>query len=1256
MSKCKSSTVVELPGASMKVKNTLQGPSTTTVTPSTSTTFPSASTNALVDHLEESDNEMSTVEEESQSRPQAHSSRAKLKAAIMLQMVVNSAKRKKLVQREQLRSKGGSKEVLKEGEGGVREWGMKMNEEEEEESLIATNSKRRVVIDRKMINGEDEDSDSEEVSGEITAFQPDESEEILQNDAPDEETFTVPPEIEAKEWKVAPAPKTLSTEELYVTESSEITSSPTVLDHHSKEDLIPNIPNILPKTNTMLITSNNSSLVTDTDFDSVTTSSASPTTLLPTSSSTTSPTLTQTSSATTSPSPQTYPVNSSSPPTSASILFSTSSFARSSPTPISSTSASTPSSHPDSSSSSNMPYSHINSFEASITSLPLSSSSLSPSYPEPVSISAATQSSSSTTFITTSPTAQFTSANSTAKTSVTSTSTTIASMATDPTIIASTTTASTTKASTTTVSTTTASTTSDSTTTASTTKASATTPSTTTPSATTPSATTPSTTTPSTTTPSITTPSTTTPSTTTASTTTASTTKASTTIASTTTASTTSPSTVSLPSLAPPSPPPQRFPTKIRLSQYPTLLSNHPVPSPPSLNSTRVISPRHPILHKEHHRPPHLIFVPPSLRPPIPRRPFPPLSSIPAKRIPQVPTISPSSPSTPKKELPVKAELDARDWVAVPPPNTTFSPSVSSTINSSPAHPLSTKPHPNKVEKGWQRPYNPTHSFPPFIPIEGHFSLPWQPAYVTSSPKATYQSTPLSTTGREVLSVVTSVSVESAPKVHPVLSTTAANIPVTAAVLESGSVYPRGSSSTDASSNEIGLENHTLEYPHQVGVFAEGNVDSNNDVAVGEGQVKESDPEVVAEPGMASTTTYILLSLAVVPGVVAIASAARCLLLHRKKSLYESETSSEVSCMGGRTLKTCSRSSQGNAMAAEERTTMHPTSDMFRVITRLPRVAHLGWENEGRRQRGKSGRNLDEDGEEVPEKDNEHSTGDSLQIGNWEFPRSKLRLQTLLGQGNFGQKLCEPPLLIMEYVMFGKLLTFLREHKTKQRYANVSDDPEILTSRDLLIFAYCVIKGMEYLVSKGVVHRDLAARNILVDHNKICKIADFGMSRCVTDTGGQIYEEKQKQGALPVRWMAPESLFRGTFTHKSDVWSFGVLLWEILTLGSTPYPGIGARDVMRRVRDGRRLERPSHVRLEIFRVAARCWHRDPSLRPTFSRLRADMGPILASSPAGISRSSGGMDSDMCLVSNRGNRRWRPPGPQIDLNQFEDDSG
>ncbi|XP_077504411.1 tyrosine kinase receptor Cad96Ca [Amblyomma americanum] len=203
----------------------------------------------------------------------------------------------------------------------------------------------------------------------------------------------------------------------------------------------------------------------------------------------------------------------------------------------------------------------------------------------------------------------------------------------------------------------------------------------------------------------------------------------------------------------------------------------------------------------------------------------------------------------------------------------------------------------------------------------------------------------------------------------------------------------------------------------------------------------------------------------------------------------------------------------------------------------------------------------------------------------------------------------DPLFVIMEYVPFGKLQTYLRESRVERSYGNLHGSSKHLTSRDLTSFAYQVAKGMEYLSSKGIIHRDLAARNILVGENKTCKVADFGFARDVITT--HVYERKS-EGRLPIRWMAPESLYDNIFTTKTDVWSFGILMWEIVTLGSTPYPGLAAAEVMRRVRDGYRLEKPEHCKREMYNIMYYCWDPDPNERPSFSELTCLLDKLLVS--------------------------------------------
>lgn len=202
----------------------------------------------------------------------------------------------------------------------------------------------------------------------------------------------------------------------------------------------------------------------------------------------------------------------------------------------------------------------------------------------------------------------------------------------------------------------------------------------------------------------------------------------------------------------------------------------------------------------------------------------------------------------------------------------------------------------------------------------------------------------------------------------------------------------------------------------------------------------------------------------------------------------------------------------------------------------------------------------------------------------------------------------DPIYVILEYVAGGTLQEFLRKSRSEQHYKNLHGDSQTLSSRDLTSFAYQIAKGMEYLSSKKVIHRDLAARNILIDaSDQTCKVADFGFARDVM--ANNIYERKS-EGRLPIRWMAPESLYDNIYTSKSDVWSFGVLMWEIVTLGSVPYPGLHASEVMKRVRDGYRLEKPEHCKRELHNIMVKCWDKSADERPSFIDLVQDFELLL----------------------------------------------
>ncbi|KAJ8281716.1 hypothetical protein COCON_G00042350 [Conger conger] len=187
-----------------------------------------------------------------------------------------------------------------------------------------------------------------------------------------------------------------------------------------------------------------------------------------------------------------------------------------------------------------------------------------------------------------------------------------------------------------------------------------------------------------------------------------------------------------------------------------------------------------------------------------------------------------------------------------------------------------------------------------------------------------------------------------------------------------------------------------------------------------------------------------------------------------------------------------------------------------------------------------------------------------------------------------------PIYIVTEFLSNGCLLNYLREE--------VANPPPIL----LLEMCKDVSEGMAYLESQQYLHRDLAARNCLVDGNGSVKVTDFGLSRYVLDD-----EYTSSAGSkFPVRWSPPEVLLYCRFSSKSDIWAFGVLMWEVYTLGRMPYERLNNTDIVNKVSSGLRLYRPQLAKEAIYSIMLDCWHDKPEERPTFQDLAVTIQDLL----------------------------------------------
>ncbi|CAH2285244.1 tyrosine- kinase Lyn isoform X1 [Pelobates cultripes] len=256
----------------------------------------------------------------------------------------------------------------------------------------------------------------------------------------------------------------------------------------------------------------------------------------------------------------------------------------------------------------------------------------------------------------------------------------------------------------------------------------------------------------------------------------------------------------------------------------------------------------------------------------------------------------------------------------------------------------------------------------------------------------------------------------------------------------------------------------------------------------------------------------------------------------------------------------------------------------------------------------------------------------------WEIPRDSIKMVKKLGAGQFGEvwmgfynnntkiavKTLKPGTMsVQAFMQEANLMKTLQHDKLVRLYAVVSKEEPIYIITEfmakgslldflksdeggkvllpkLIDFSAQIAEGMAYIERKNYIHRDLRAANVLVSESLMCKIADFGLARVIEDN-----EYTAGEGAkFPIKWTAPEAINFGCFTIKSDVWSFGVLLYEIITFGKIPYPGMTNADVMSALQRGYRMPRTESCPEELYDIQKQCWKEKPEERPTFEYLQS----------------------------------------------------
>ncbi|KAL7055784.1 hypothetical protein AAHC03_022696 [Spirometra sp. Aus1] len=240
------------------------------------------------------------------------------------------------------------------------------------------------------------------------------------------------------------------------------------------------------------------------------------------------------------------------------------------------------------------------------------------------------------------------------------------------------------------------------------------------------------------------------------------------------------------------------------------------------------------------------------------------------------------------------------------------------------------------------------------------------------------------------------------------------------------------------------------------------------------------------------------------------------------------------------------------------------------------------------------------------------------------------------------------PQLVTSFMPLGCLLNYLIRQRVPLQLRAPGDRTQV-TPTGMLHWAEQIASGMAYLASRGIIHRDLAARNVLVESPSQIKITDFGLAKCLDNVGS---EYRAHGGRMPVKWLALESIRLRIFSSKSDVWSYGVTLWEIFTFGKRPFENLSARSLLQHLESGQRLCQPPSTNLDLYALMVSCWQEDPDLRPDFEYLvqrMREMRPNAEtyltfeplSDPKVWSESRGQTDSETVKYINSRDLSWMP---------------